>query len=118
MKIFFNACLVASLVAAAHADAGREVGGGEPPAAPQQQYLVAQSGARGLDFNAYIRLRVGMSEGELLSYAGAPDRDAVENIEKDIVKTYYYMSTPENPFITTIKLRGGKIESIDRTKKF
>jgi len=82
----------------------------------------AQPGAaadspRGLDFDVYIRLQPGMSEGELLARAGKPDADAVENIHGDIVKTYYYLPTTSNPWITTIKLRGGTILSIDRAKK-
>jgi len=72
---------------------------------------------RGLDFDVYIRLKTGMSEGELLARAGKPDADAVENIHGDIVKTYYYLPTTSNPWITTIKLRGGTIVSIDRDKK-
>jgi hypothetical protein len=84
------------------------------PAAPQ---AAAQSGARGMDYNVYIRLSTGMDEGELLSRAGSPDSQSVENLEDDIVKSYYYMPTPANPYITTVKLRGGRIISIDRTKK-
>ena len=84
------------------------------PAAPQ---ATARSSARGMDYNTYIRLQAGMDEGELMSRAGPPDSQSVENLEGDIVKSYYYMPTPANPYITTVKLRGGSIVSINRTKK-
>lgn len=87
----------------------------QPPAASGQ--AAPQSSARGMDYNVYIRLSTGMDEGELLSRAGSPDSQAVENLEDDIVKSYYYMPTPANPYITTVRLRGGRIISIDRTKK-
>jgi hypothetical protein len=91
----------------------------QPPAAgvPATPQTTAQTSARGMDYNVYIRLSAGMDEGELLSRAGPPDSQSVENLEDDIVKSYYYMPTPENPYITTVKLRGGRIISIDRTKK-
>jgi hypothetical protein len=73
---------------------------------------------RGLDSNVYIRLQTGMSEGELLLRAGRPDSESVENFHDDIVKTYYYLPTASNPWITAITLRGGRIANIDRTKKF
>lgn len=91
----------------------------QPPAAgaPAVPQATAQSSARGMDYNVYIRLSTGMDEGELLSRAGPPDSQSVENLEDYIVKSYYYMPTPANPYITTVKLRGGSIVSINRTKK-
>lgn len=82
-----------------------------------QYRTLAQSDARGMDFDVYIRLQNGMSEGELLLRAGKPDSESVENIRNDIVKTYYYFPTTSNPWITAITLRGGKIVNIERTKK-
>ncbi len=83
---------------------------------------MAQAGTssqpRGLDFDVFIRLQAGMSEGELLLRAGRPDSESVENFRNDIVKTYYYFPTASNPWVTAITLRGGKIVNIDRTKKF
>jgi len=79
--------------------------------------MVAQKDVRGLDFDVYIRLQTGMSEGELLLRAGKPDSESVENTRNDIVKTYYYFPTIANPWITAITLRGGKIANIERTKK-
>jgi len=79
--------------------------------------VVAQSDARGMDFDVYIRLQTGMSEGELLLRAGKPDSESVENFRNDIVKTYYYFPTISNPWITAITLRGGRIANIERTRK-
>jgi hypothetical protein len=81
------------------------------------QATTPSSGARGMDYNVYIRLSAGMDEGEVMSRAGPPDSESVQNIEDDIVKSWYYMPTQANPYITTVKLRGGKIVSIDRVKK-
>jgi len=73
--------------------------------------------ARGLDFDIYIRLFRGMSEGELLMRAGPPDYRAVDNLV-DYERSFYYFPTVANPFTTVIKLRGGRIASIERIKKF
>ena len=70
-----------------------------------------------MDFDVFIRLQTGMSEGEVLLRAGKPDSESVENFRNDIVKSYYYFPTPSNPWITTIKLRGGRVVNIDRVKK-
>jgi hypothetical protein len=87
-------------------------------AARTDAVLLAQSGARGMSFDIYIRLQNGMSEGELVLRAGKPDSEAVENFHNDIVKTYYYFPTSSDPWITTIKLRGGRIVEMERIKKF
>jgi hypothetical protein len=50
--------------------------------------------------------------------AEKPDSKSVENLRNDIVSTYYYFPTLSNPWLTTIKLQGGKINNIDRAKKF
>jgi hypothetical protein len=78
---------------------------------------VAPTDPRGMDFSVYIRLQIGMSEGELLLRAGKPDSAAVENLSGVAIKTYYYYPTLADPWITTITLRGGKIISLDRVKK-
>jgi hypothetical protein len=72
---------------------------------------------RGMDFNIFIKLEVGMSEGELLLRAGPPDQESVENFRNNVVKSYYYYPTAANPFITLVTLRGGRITNIERTKK-
>ena len=73
---------------------------------------------RGLPFNIFMHLEQGMSEGELLLRAGKPDMQSTENMRNDIVKTYYYFPTSSDPWITTIRLSGGRIASLERIKKF
>lgn len=70
---------------------------------------------RGLDFRSYISLSRGMSEGELLTIAGAPDL-----LFSDVfaVKHYTYLPTTIDPFTTTILVIGGRINQIDRVRKF
>ena len=89
----------------------------ETVAKQPQPTVFAQNDARGMEFDVYIRLKEGMSEGELLARAGKPDSESLENVRDDVVKTYYYLPTRANPWITAITLRAGKIASIDRTKK-
>src|SRR5688500_5966267 len=49
-----------------------------PPAAP------APNGPRGMDFSVYALLQRGMSEGELLQRAGAPDHQSLDSFRRDI----------------------------------
>ena len=72
---------------------------------------------RGMEFDVYIRLQYGMSEGELLLRAGRPDHVGLDNLY-DIGKSYYYFPTVANPFTTVVTLRGGRIASLERIKKF
>jgi hypothetical protein len=74
--------------------------------------------ARGMDFDVYIRLQRGMTEGELLLRAGRPDHESLDSVRPDIGKTYYYFPTSSNPFTTVVTLRGGRIFELDRIKKF
>ena len=71
--------------------------------------------ARGLDFRNYISLQRGMSEGELLTIAGAPDL-----LFSDVFasKNYTYLPTTVDPFTTTITVIGGRINHIERVRKF
>jgi Domain of unknown function (DUF4124) len=85
----------------------------QPAAAP-----MPVSAARGMDFDVYIRLQSGMTEGELLLRAGKPDHEGVESFRYDIVKSYYYFPTVANPYITVVTLRGGRIANLERTRKF
>ncbi|MGH8618130.1 MAG: DUF4124 domain-containing protein [Burkholderiales bacterium] len=73
---------------------------------------------RGMDFEVYRNLKLGMSEAELLTRAGKPDLDSLDNIQGLFVKTYNYMPTGSNPFYTIITLRGGRIVNLERTRKF
>jgi hypothetical protein len=72
---------------------------------------------RGMDFDVYIRLQRGMTEGELLVRAGRPDHEAVDNLV-DYDRTYYYFPTVANPFTTAVRLRSGYIVRIDRVKRY
>jgi hypothetical protein len=72
---------------------------------------------RGMDFDIFIRLQTGMTEGELLLRAGRPDHEAVENFRHDIVKSYYYFPTVANPYTTVVTLRGGRIANLERIRK-
>jgi hypothetical protein len=70
--------------------------------------------ARGLDFRRYVSLQRGMSEGELVAIAGAPDlffRDFSFN-------TYTWLPTPGDPFTTTVTVVSGRISEIERVRKF
>ena len=70
---------------------------------------------RGLEFRNYISLHRGMSEGELLTIAGAPDL-----LFSDVFafKAYTYLPTGPDPFTTTITVIGGRINHIERVRKF
>jgi hypothetical protein len=70
---------------------------------------------RGLDFRSYISLHRGMSEGELITIAGAPDM-VFSDVFAD--KRYTYLPTPANPFTTTVTVIGGRINQIERVRKF
>jgi Domain of unknown function (DUF4124) len=70
---------------------------------------------RGLDFRSYLSLYRGMSEGELLTVAGAPDFSS-SDVFAD--KRYTYFPTPANPFTTTVSVIGGRVNHIERVRKF
>jgi hypothetical protein len=70
---------------------------------------------RGLDFRNYLSLYRGMSEGELVTVAGSPDMVA-SDVFAD--KRYTYLPTPANPFVTTVTLVGGRVNQIERVRKF
>lgn len=70
---------------------------------------------KGLDFRQYLSLHRGMSEGELITIAGAPDL-VFSDVFAD--KRYTYLPTPPNPFTTTVTVIGGRINQIERVRKF
>ena len=93
--------------------------------------------ARGLEFRAYISIRRGMSEGELLGIAGEPDLMADQGVAIAapttvqvsrnfstaaltglVMTTYTYLPIPGDPFTTTITLVGGRVSELDRVRKF
>jgi hypothetical protein len=69
---------------------------------------------RGLDFRKYVSIQRGMSEGELLGIAGAPDLHRRDRS----LDTYTYMPTRFDPFTTTITLLRGRVFEIERVRKF
>lgn len=75
------------------------------------------AGVRGMDFDTYIRLQAGMTEGEVLLRAGRPDYESLDSVHRDIVKTLYYFPTSANPFTTVVTLRSGRIFYLERIKK-
>ena len=78
--------------------------------------FAAEAQPRGMAFDVYIRLELGMTEGELVLRAGKPDHQAVDN-PREGLKSYYYFPTVSNPFLTTISLRSGRIANIERVRK-
>jgi hypothetical protein len=89
-----------------------------PPAPPPPRAAPAAPVARGMAFDTYIRLERGMSEGELLQRAGTPDQVTVESQQALLTKSYYYLPTAGDPFITVVTVSGGRIANLERTKKF
>jgi hypothetical protein len=69
---------------------------------------------RGMTFRQYVSLVRGMSEGELLGIAGQPDLQSRDRAWS----TYTYMPTAGDPFTTTVTLIRGRINEIDRVRKF
>jgi len=98
---------------------GGATGGAQyPQAAPVPAFLPPPPAlVRGMDFDTYIRLQGGMTEGELLLRAGRPDHESVDSFHRDIVKSFYYFPTTANPYTTVVTLRGGRIFNIERIKK-
>jgi hypothetical protein len=103
-----------------------------------QRAAAAPKPARGLEFRKYISIQRGMSEGELLGIAGAPDL-LVDNggawfpaaapvqsgrhvrsgaIVGGAMRTYTYLPTSADPFTTTITLLGGRVSELERIRKF
>jgi len=88
-----------------------------PPPPAVSAMAPATAPVRGMDFQTFIQLRNGMSEGELMLRAGRPDFESVENFRHDIVKSYYYYPTVADPFITVVTVRGGQVVNIERNRK-
>jgi hypothetical protein len=75
--------------------------------------------ARGMEFDVYMRLQQGMSEGELLERAGPPDFQTLATASQDgFSKLYIYFPTASSPFTTTVTVSGGTISELKRERKF
>ena len=70
---------------------------------------------RGLDFRDYISLYRGMTEGEMLVIAGTPDL-VFSDVFAD--KRYTYLPTSADPFVTTVSVVAGRVNGIERVRKF
>jgi hypothetical protein len=92
---------------------------------------------RGLDFRDYLSLQRGMTEGEVLAIAGAPDVVSDQGFapkgtlvlfdrtyppapcgEWCTMRAYIYLPTSEVPYTTTVTLVGGRVTGIERKQKF
>jgi len=69
---------------------------------------------RGMSFTTWISLQRGMTEAEMLGYAGPPD---LQFRDRHIV-TYSYLPTHVDPFTTVVTLISGRISEIERIRKF
>lgn len=73
---------------------------------------------RGMSFDTFVRLERGMTEGELLIRAGAPDHQSLDSDQDFFVKIFYYFPTISDPFTTVVRLRGGRISNLQRIRRF
>ncbi|MGE5526316.1 MAG: DUF4124 domain-containing protein [Rhodospirillaceae bacterium] len=87
------------------------------PTLPREAPLPASAAApRGMAFETYIRLQVGMTEGEVLMRAGPPDQETIDDT-RVIAKSLYYYPTSANPFLTVVSIRGGRVAALERNRK-
>jgi hypothetical protein len=92
---------------------------------------------RGLEFRKYVSIQRGMSEGEVFTITGEPDLvsdqglayaapstvQVAPNLRAPAraglsLKTWTFLPTPSDPFVTTITLVGGRVSEIERVRKF
>ncbi len=83
----------------------------EAPPPPERP---VEARPRGLDFRSYVALARGMSEGELIGIAGQPDLYSRDRS----FATYTYLPTAADPYTTTIELVRGRINDIERVRRF
>lgn len=77
----------------------------------------AAPAVRGMAFETFIRIRRGMTEGELLGRAGPPDHRGNEINRGLLQESWYYLPTPSDPFTTVIQMRGGRVVDTDRIRR-
>jgi len=80
-----------------------------------QRAAAAPKPWNGLEFRKYISIQRGMTEGEMLGIAGAPDLSVRDGWS---VRTYTYMPTVGDPFTTTISIVNGRVSGLERDRKF
>lgn len=84
---------------------------------PQPPRAAPREGPRGMSFDTFIRLRRGMSEGEVLGRAGPPDYRGEEINLGLRQESWYYLPTTGEPFTTIIQLRGGRVIGTERIRQ-
>jgi hypothetical protein len=82
--------------------------------AAAQRAAAAPPPVRGLEFRKYLWIQRGMSEGELVGLAGTPDL----MFQDRSFRTYTWLPTPADPFTTTVTLVRGRVNEIERVRKF
>ena len=82
--------------------------------AAAQRAAAAPPPVRGLEFRKYLWIQRGMSEGELVGLAGTPDL----MFQDRSFRTYTWLPTPADPFTTTVTLLRGRVNEIERIRKF
>lgn len=79
----------------------------------------ASPATRGMGFDTYVRIRSGMSEGEVVQRAGRPDYEAADSVGRGLsLKSWYYYPTSADPFTTIVTLRGGRVAQVERNRQF
>ena len=92
---------------------------------------------RGLGFLAYLSIERGMPDGEVFAIAGRPDLVADQGFAPEmtpvlfdrtyppapcgprcLVRTFTYLPTPQEPYTTTVTFVGGRVNEIERNRKF
>lgn len=80
-----------------------------------QRAAAAPKPWNGLEFRKYISIQRGMTEGEMLGIAGAPDLAVRDGWS---IRTYSYLPTVSDPFTTTISIVNGRVSGLERERKF
>ena len=88
-----------------------------PARAPDARRGSVPTAPRGMSFETFIRVRRGMSEGELISRAGPPDHRGEEVNRGLLQESWYYLPTVSDPFTTIIQLRGGRVVNTERIRQ-
>ncbi len=83
------------------------------------QRRIEPPATRGMEFDTYVRIRSGMSEGEVVQRAGRPDYEAADSVGRGLsLKSWYYYPTNADPFTTVVTQRGGRVAQIERNRQF
>lgn len=102
-----------------------------------ERAALAPKQPRGLEFRKYVSIQRGMSEGEVYTITGEPDLVSDQGVALAApttvqtgpnlrsaaraglsLKTWTFLPTPADPFVTTITLVGGRVSELERVRKF